>query len=354
MIAEIDGILKREGYGFLKVLPEEAGVYYKYERGTVQVVIGILDHDGFYMGASMYAGMKEHIRERFFLPKEPLFGMDENMPVYRVDILCLVVTDELEKYRGLCSEIPGVWLLEKDTGRLIIYENQMGDFYGLAGKIQEIRPMRQTSATQKAGREETQVQKERYVPLMSAGLVLTNVMVWLFLTVLGDTNDAGFLLEHGAMYPPALVSIRQWYRIFTGMFIHIGSLHLINNMVVLYFTGEVLERETGRVRFLILYLASGIGGSLLSLYFMTKSGHMAVSAGSSGAIFGIIGALLCIALRNKGKIGTLTTKGLLIMTALCLYFGFTATGVDNWCHIGGLLTGFLLACVICHGNRRKD
>ena len=67
MIAEIDQMLKAEGYRFLKVQPEEAGVYYRYENGTVEVILGLLDHSAFQMNAAVCASMKEHIRELFFL-----------------------------------------------------------------------------------------------------------------------------------------------------------------------------------------------------------------------------------------------------------------------------------------------
>ena len=108
------------------------------------------------------------------------------------------------------------------------------------------------------------------------------------------------------------------------------------------------------MKYLLIYLLSGLGGSLLSMVYMLKTGDMAVSAGASGAIFGVIGALLYLVIRNKGRIGTLTTRGLVLMIALCLYYGFTATGVDNWCHIGGLVMGFLLAVLLYRGNPRKD
>ena len=125
-------------------------------------------------------------------------------------------------------------------------------------------------------------------------------------------------------------------------------------MIVLFFTGDRLEREIGKVKYLLIYPLSGLGGSLLSMVYMLKTGDMAVSAGASGAIFGVIGALLYLVIRNKGRIGTLTTRGLVLMIALCLYYGFTATGVDNRCHIGGLVMGFLLAVLLYRGNPRKD
>lgn len=356
LIAEIDQMLKAEGYRFLKVQPEEAGVYYRYENGTVEVILGLLDHSAFQMNAAVCASMKEHIRELFFLSHGRVPGITEEMPVYQVDILCLAITDQVEKYRVLCNEMRGIWLVEAGTRRLIIYENQPGDFYGLQKRLLNLLDQcgEQTSA-RAPKREKHALQIDwRGMTWVNTGLVAVNILVWIVMELFGNTEDSQYLLEHGAMYPLLVVSLHEWYRLFTCMFVHIGFPHLVNNMIVLFFTGDRLEREIGKVKYLLIYLLSGLGGSLLSMVYMLKTGDMAVSAGASGAIFGVIGALLYLVIRNKGRIGTLTTRGLVLMIALCLYYGFTATGVDNWCHIGGLVMGFLLAVLIYRGNPRKD
>lgn len=96
----------------------------------------------------------------------------------------------------------------------------------------------------------------------------------------------------------------------------------------------------------MLYILSGLCGSFLSLYQEVRTGEFAVSAGASGAVFGIVGALIAWALWHKGKVEGLSVRGLLGMAALSLYYGFTSADVDNWGHIGGLLGGFLLGCIV--------
>ena len=80
----------------------------------------------------------------------------------------------------------------------------------------------------------------------------------------------------------------------------------------------------------------------------------AVSAGASGCVFGVIGGLLAWAVFHKGRVGTLTAKGLMGMAALSLYFGFTTAGVDNWGHIGGLLGGFLLGGIYAAASKIRN
>lgn len=181
--------------------------------------------------------------------------------------------------------------------------------------------------------------------IMNLTIVVINVAIWCVMELLGITLSGNYIASHGGMYAKAVLERGEWYRLFTAMFIHFGADHLANNMIILAATGDKLEDAVGKWKYLIIYLGAGILGNLLSLYEMVTVGNNAVGAGASGAIFGVIGALVWIAFRNQGKFEDLTTKGLLLMIALCLYYGITSTGVDNWAHIGGAIGGFFL-CVI--------
>ena len=184
-------------------------------------------------------------------------------------------------------------------------------------------------------------------------LVAINVVVFLLLSLKGMTEDGMFLLQHGAMYVPYITEKWEYYRIFTSMFLHFGFDHLLNNMVVLAAVGWNLEYELGGLKFLILYLLSGLGGNVLSAWWDIRMGEYAISAGASGAIFGVIGALLYVAIRNKGRIGDISGRGILFMIALSLYYGFSSGGVDNMAHIGGLAAGFVLSVLLYRKKDRK-
>lgn len=182
-------------------------------------------------------------------------------------------------------------------------------------------------------------EKKSYVTF---ALVAVNVLVFFVLSCMGDTESADFMMEKGAVWPEYIQGGGQYWRLLTATFMHFGFGHLINNMLILICAGPILENALGAVKFLLLYLCAGVGGSTLSYLQMLSSGDYAVSAGASGAIFGIIGALLWIVIRNKGHYETLTGRGLLFMIAISLYYGISSGGVDNWGHIGGLAMGFLL------------
>lgn len=189
--------------------------------------------------------------------------------------------------------------------------------------------------------------------ICNKAIVAVNILVFFVLELIGDTESGLFMYSHGAMFPTAVVADGEWYRLFTCMFIHFGIRHLANNMIILFFLGDNLERALGHVKFCILYLLSGLCGSILSLISMVQKGDYAVSGGASGAIFGVIGALIYVVIRNKGRLEDLTAKRLIFMAALSLYYGFSAEGVDNLAHIGGMASGFVLAFLLYRKKHMK-
>lgn len=183
--------------------------------------------------------------------------------------------------------------------------------------------------------------------------MVINVLVFFLLSLRGDTESGYFMLQYGAMYEPLVTDGHEYYRLITSLFLHFGIQHLLNNMVMLGALGYQLENEIGRIKFLLIYFISGIGGNLCSLYWNVSHGEQIISAGASGAIFGLMGALLYIVAVSRGRLGRLSGRGMLIMVALSLYFGLTSSGVDNSAHVGGLICGILIT-VLLYRRKRMD
>lgn len=188
---------------------------------------------------------------------------------------------------------------------------------------------------------------------MNLLIVAVNILVFVWLSIQGDTENGMFMLEHGACFGPAVLD-GEYSRLFTSMFLHFGIYHLLNNMVCLIFLGDMLETLVGPVRYLAIYILGGLGGNLLSVTLEMRTEQFAVSAGASGAIFSVIGALLFIVARNKGRVGTLTGRGLATMAVLSVLQGFSDTGTDNAAHIGGLVSGFVLGFLLYRRPQGKD
>lgn len=127
-----------------------------------------------------------------------------------------------------------------------------------------------------------------------------------------------------------------------------------NNMVILFFLGAMIEKVTGHLQFLILYLLSGIGANICSLIYKVIAMERIASVGASGAIFGLDGVLLAWILLDRRSMPDVTPKRVILMIALSLYNGFTAQNVDNAAHVGGLLTGFLAGALLCMIRKQKE
>lgn len=174
-------------------------------------------------------------------------------------------------------------------------------------------------------------------------LIGLNVLLFLLMVLRGVSAfdpTADSVLEWGADYGP-LTLHGQWWRMVVSTFLHFGVIHLLFNMFVLFNIGVFLEILAGRVRFVVLYLVCGVGGSAASLAWHPS----VVSAGASGAIFGLYGALLGYLVRHRGSIPAESLasqrKGALTFIAYNLIYGLRP-GVDMTAHIGGLATGFVL------------
>lgn len=180
-------------------------------------------------------------------------------------------------------------------------------------------------------------------------LIVVNILVWLVLCTQGDTRSAQFMYEHGAMFPIDVLN-GDGYRLFSAMFLHFGAEHLISNMFMQYFLGNMLLRALSQWKFALIYLLAGIGGNITSLVMMFVTGDFAVAAGASGAIYGVIGALLWVVLRNGGKFESISVPRMLLAVAVYIVYGFTTEGVDAWAHLGGMVAGFVAAILL---YRRK-
>ncbi len=171
------------------------------------------------------------------------------------------------------------------------------------------------------------------VPIITYILVFLNVAIFLLPKLLGiDDFVLNFFCTHG----PSIRS-GQWYRLITGAFLHGGIFHLLFNMYALYILGSQLESFMGRWRYAVIYFISLLTASLLSITF---SGNGA-SIGASGAIFGLMGALLYFGYHYRVYLGNVIKNQIIPLILLNLAFGFLVTGVDNAAHIGGLIGGAL-------------
>jgi membrane associated rhomboid family serine protease len=187
---------------------------------------------------------------------------------------------------------------------------------------------------------------------VTLALIAINVIIFLAegssaFTLTGDVNVQASVFYHGLLYGPFIEANHQYYRLLTSGFLHVDILHIGLNMYVLYWVGRLLEPAIGRPRFLAIYFTGLLAGSLGVLIVSPTD----VTAGASGAIFGLMGGAFAEAHR-RGAIQVRNQLVLLIAVNLALTLGIA--GISVGAHIGGLIGGGLATIAFQQGDRMRS
>jgi rhomboid protease GluP len=178
---------------------------------------------------------------------------------------------------------------------------------------------------------------------LTTAIIAANVAMFLVEVATGGSrsiilggNDQK-LIDLGAQFPPAIALGHQYWRLITAMFLHAGLLHIALNMYALYLFGYLIEGALGKARFLAVYFVAGFMASVTSFVF---SNPLAPAVGASGAVFGLLGAWVAYNYRRRSyRINRAQLQWAYMLIALNLILGFSLAGIDNFAHVGGLLSG---------------
>ncbi len=205
------------------------------------------------------------------------------------------------------------------------------------------------------GRRSLRWEPGKELPLCCIALIAANVLI--YLAGLVSPSLRGWMQAKGSFSVLDILTRDEYYRLLTAAFLHVNIEHLVNNMVLLFFCGEIVERCLGHFRFLLLYFLTALAGNLLSAAYELFSGGFYRSMGASGAVFGLTGALLFFVVARKRQAAQIPLPRLIFAIFFSIYAGFRSGGVNNAAHIGGLLGGFLLAfllSVIPRARKRQN
>lgn len=182
-------------------------------------------------------------------------------------------------------------------------------------------------------------------PVVTYILIVLNLMVFLY-GVLHGNNE--LINMFGNNYE--LVQNGEFYRLFTCMFVHADILHILFNMIALYSIGPVVERYYGKSKFLLIYLVSGLLGSIFSGVFMTAD---SISIGASGAIFGLLGSICYFTYYYRATLQGILRGSIMPVIIINLVIGFLSSSIDLSAHIGGLIGGILISMAIGIGDKHR-
>lgn len=185
-------------------------------------------------------------------------------------------------------------------------------------------------------------------PIVTYIIMAICIILFILMELSGGSTNSQTLLKYGANLD-VLVKNGEYYRLFTCIFLHIGIMHLLCNMYSLYIIGREVENLFGKIKYIIIFILSGIFGSIMSLAFT----HNTISAGASGAIFGLLGALLYFGMHYRTYLGEAIKRSIIPIIVVNLIIGFFAEGIDLAAHIGGLVGGILLAMMVGVPDKSK-
>jgi len=179
-----------------------------------------------------------------------------------------------------------------------------------------------------------------------ATIALIGINVLLF--ILQSVSD--LVTAQTALVPYFVAVEGEYWRLATSVFVHASLIHLAFNMFALYIAGTYVESMVGTLRFLVVFVLSGLGGSVLIL---VAADPLVATVGASGAVFGLFGALFALFLHQRDAMAAAALRNIGFLIAINLVFTFVARGISWQAHIGGLLAGFLVMEVLQWFGRRS-
>lgn len=277
--------------------------------------------------------------------------------------LYLLISEEDGSQERLFGNQGNYWRIIPTRGRVMVFEDTVAEFLELRRPLEGLFPSRHAFG----GGQQNWTEDGSYVgrwgafrqywrsglfPKCNIIVVAINIAIFL-ITDLFLFSSAEALVEWGALGWYEVVRGGEWYRLLTSMFMHGGIDHIFSNMLVLFYLGSCLEQQVGSLRYVAIYLGSGILAGFTSMGYNMLLGDFAVSIGASGAVFGVMGALLCLVIFFRERAGDFNLRQMAVMVFFGLYGGFTDQGVDNAAHVGGLIGGFLLTAVLMLLHEKK-
>ena len=332
--------LQHMGYiGATTSLPEFS-VYFLPDNGNTEAIMTIDYQKEIYLTEDVYNGVREKFIQSF---KEKGFST--------VHMLTVVLCKDLSRMDSVFAKDSFCWYMDTENERLIIPQEHVEDFYGLKRKVEDFLCSSEDYDVDKLGEEvraQTIKRPFKELSFVNSTIVIVNILLFILCAFTGD-----LLYNKGAFSIFLIQETKEYYRFITAAFLHADIYHLISNMIMLFFLGNVLEKKVGHIKYAILYFVSTIGGMLLSSVYEIYSMDRFITYGASGAVFGLAGAVLILVITEGGKWENITFPRMLLMIVYMLYSGFTAQNVNNAGHLGGFITGFVIMGLVCMINRLR-
>lgn len=278
------------------------------------------------------------IRKKMFLFKVPTLSIFVNLgdsveinkeSFEYIDVVNLKTFDDIKDYKCVLNNFPNILEVEADQKEGI----------ELFVKL--------TNDINKKNKEENDKAAEIFskkTPIVTRALLIINILIFILMAIFSGnffSIDVATIYKFGGLVGVEYTSITSTFiRVFTSGFLHAGLIHLVFNMYALYVIGPQLESFFGKIKYIIIYMGSIVFGNLLSLLFISDN---VISCGASGAIFGLLGALVYFGFHYRVYLSDVIKSQIIPLIVVNLALGFFLSGIDVFAHVGGLIGGVLVS-----------
>ena len=271
----------------------------------------------------------------------------------RIIILTLFVGEWTQKLYAYFNKMPNieekiievVWFIDSEIRKLVIPKYQLNSIMGIEKSIDPL--LKNKKQTYYAIEKQS---KKQYATIV---LGMINIFVWIFMEIYGSSTDVYTLMRFGAIHIEYIIETHQYWRLISAMFLHIGGMHLLFNLFGLYLFGSRLEKYVSFQHYMMIYLGAGILGSILSFIYHVITETQVISAGASGAIYGLIGATLVLSkVMNKSMDG-MSDYIIWLFFIYGIVYSVISPNVDLFAHVGGFVGGIVISIPIVRLSRKE-
>lgn len=319
-------MLEKKQFNRLTCNHAEINFYFKTIDETTYILTLVDTTKRYYYKTNSLKDLKNELERKFLLRGSK-----------NVEIIFIIYTTNLSFYKNELDDELNIWLVDMPAKKLMIFENQPDDFLNLKKDIEDSLLIMDN-------------QKKKFYPFITISLGIVNIAVFLLMYVF--SGNPNYYIETFSNNWIEVFLSKDYYRLFTCMFLHSDANHLLNNMFTLGVVGNETEQRLGHRHFFVLYIISGLLSSLASAFYYMNvakvSNEFVISLGASGAIFGIYGAYLVITLlSSKANGNPISFSRIALITLLLLFSGFTGENIDNMAHLAGLIVGIIISFIYC-------
>ncbi len=339
MYSRIQPILEQMGYETIYMNVSEPHLNLKIAGNDGYAVVTIDESHGTVFSYEQFTHISEQIRNYLF---------DRNCYTYH--FLYIIISNDNYSPERLLNGHESFWHIIPAENRLMVYENCDPSFLGLRRPLEDLFSYNADVIPDNKSIFDTVVNPG--ISIVNTSLIFINILVFIVTDLLNVSVNGSFLSDLGALSWDSVLNSHEYYRVITCMFIHGDVNHIFNNMMVMFFLGGYLEQYVGHLRYLIIYFCSGILAGCTSMVYNMMINDYTASIGASGAIFGLMGGMLCIVMLRHRNSYDLDLRRIGFMIFLSLYSGFTSEGVDNAAHVGGFISGLILTALLTYSQRK--